>query len=501
METDPGAPSVDGGWPVSRRHWLAGSGLALASTALGGCGPAEPTVEVRERLPFQGMDLTAIVVGDRPLADAVRRVAGEWKAQTGSELTVAEVAEGDPLVAENLVGDVVVYPSYRVGTLADEKFIGALPDSLIAGNAVAWPDLFENLRLREATWGARTFGVPLGSASLVLYYRADLFRQFEKQPPETWSDYASLAEFFSDRQRLGDAAPPADQPWHGTLEPLGSPWGGLVLLARGAAYAKHRDHYSATFHLESMNPLIDGPPFVRALEELVAATMHMPADAVQLNPADVRRAFWKGQSALGLSWPSAASAVNTLRVRDPRAEVGFAALPGSREVYQPGGGFWDQRGPTESTHVPLLGACGRLASTLNISRFPDAAQQLLVFLATEPWCNQISPHSGSTTLFRKSQLSKPERWTEEEISPAAARDYARVLQETLGQLHTLDALRLPGHDEYLAALTKAVHTSVSRAMPPREALVEAAKRWREVTDGFQASSQRRSYQRSLGIDV
>ena len=66
---------------------------------------------------------------------------------------------------------------------------------------------------------------------------------------------------------------------YGTVEPLARGWAGLVLLARAAAYAKERDNYTTLFDEKTLEPAIAGPPFVRALEELVAAAKLGPADA------------------------------------------------------------------------------------------------------------------------------------------------------------------------------------------------------------------------------
>ena len=94
--------------------------------------------------------------------------------------------------------------------------------------------------------------------------------------------------------------------WCGTIEPLAPGWAGDVLLARAAAYAKHRDNFSTLFDIETMEPLVAGPPFVQALEELVAAAKLGPADPLHYDPAAVRAAFWSGQCGMALTWPTAA---------------------------------------------------------------------------------------------------------------------------------------------------------------------------------------------------
>ena len=65
----------------------------------------------------------------------------------------------------------------------------------------------------------------------------------------------------------------------------GAGLGWHVLLARAACYAAHRDNYSTLFNIATMQPLIDGPPFVQALEELVAvAGPSDPANSSTIRP-------------------------------------------------------------------------------------------------------------------------------------------------------------------------------------------------------------------------
>ncbi len=80
------------------------------------------------------------------------------------------------------------------------------------------------------------------------------------------------------------------------VEPLGADWASKVLLARAAAYAKHRDYYSTLFDKDTMQPQIASPPFVRGLEELVAASKPNAAVSLAATPADARQAILAGDS-------------------------------------------------------------------------------------------------------------------------------------------------------------------------------------------------------------
>ncbi len=151
-----------------------------------------------------------------------------------------------------------------------------VPKGVRESSQAAWSDLFLLVQ-QGVAWGDDIWAVPFGSPGLTVFYRRDLLEATHQKPPTTWAEYQRLVQFFSDRKNLGDAAPPADAPWHGTLEPLAPGWAGRLLLSRAAAYAKHRDNFSTLFNIDTMEPLIAGPPFVRALEELLAASRRQEA--------------------------------------------------------------------------------------------------------------------------------------------------------------------------------------------------------------------------------
>ena len=117
--------------------------------------------------------------------------------------------------------------------------------------------------------------------------------KLHRKPPRLWTEYEELAKLLAGQKPAGSG------PWCGTIEPLGPGWAGLVLLARAAPYAKHHDQYSALFNVETMEPLVAGPPFVHALEKLVAAAKLGPAKPLGYDPARRGRHSGRGSAA----WP------------------------------------------------------------------------------------------------------------------------------------------------------------------------------------------------------
>ncbi len=489
-----------------RRHTLrthAGPllGLIAAVLVLAGCPSPEPEAPEPEA-PLAGTELRLTIVADPAMARSAERLRGEWNAQTGGRFSVAEATAEEVLAAASLPGDAVIVPSALLGPLAQRDGIApvrprtpsadpfaAQPSAQPSARAAARAAVFEALRRGEAVWGATAMGIPFGSPVLVCYYRADLLKQVDRRPPRTWEEYRTLACLLAD-------ANPGAEVWHGAMEPLGPGWAGVVLLARAAPYAKHPANYSVWFDIQTMAPLIAGPPFVRALEELVEAAKLGPAESLEFDPDAVRRAFWSGRTAMALSWPTAAAADVP---RDAAFGAGFAELPGSGKVYNISRTRWDARPEDGCSYVPLLAIAGRLGVVSREAAHPGAAQELLAWLSGPEWSTTVSARSPTTTLFRREHLAAPGVWVEPPVGRGAAAQYAKATEAALGRRHWVTALRIPGRERYLAALDQAVHAAVRGEASPQEALDTAAASWRATTDALGADAQRTAYRRSLGL--
>lgn len=479
-------------------------------------GPAEPSVHLR-----------LLVVDDPALATAIDQLKGEWNAQTGSTLEVAQAPKLDLAAAEPPEADALIVASSQLADLAMRPWIVPVPAAILddrpqggvgtGGGARegGWAEIFPLVRAREAAWGNRTVAVPFGSPVLTLYCRADLLEKLGAKPPRSWAEYLKLARLLEDRGKLGEFAPPQGAVWLGSMEPLGPGWAGTMLLARAAPYATHRANYSAIFQLETMEPLIDGPPFVRALEEQIEALGKNAAESLRADPGDVRRAFWSGRCGMAITWPSGAhrdarpasaqpskgspTGGKETKVEGREIRVSIAELPGSTEVYNIASQSWEPRRPEEDARVPLLGIAGRLGVVTTRCPSTDAAFRLLTWLSGQPSGRAAAALSPATTLFRQSDLRFPQAWTEAEFPPALAAQYALLTQQTLSREQAMFALRIPGRGEYLAVLDEAVQQAIRGQQKPLDALRQVKLRWQEITSRLGLDRQREAYRRSLGL--
>jgi len=499
---------------------------ALAITQVG-CGRKKPDA-AEDQAQQQAPKLSVLVVDDPQIAAAIRRAAGQWRTHTGGELTVQEATSDKLGQLEQFQADAVICAAAHIGTLAAEKKILPLSKQWLSQSSGHWAGVFDLLRIREVAWGEQIYAVPFGSPVLVCYYRADLLEKFGRKPPRTWAEYQQLAGFFADRKNLGDVAPSEDQPWSGTLEPLAPGWAGLMLLARAAPYIKHRNNFSTLFDIEMMEPLIGRQPWIRALEELVAATKTASHNTLEMDPAAVRAAFWQGQCAMAISWPTAAHATASHAVSAPspgaaaapdqttqpdaaqkiavqfaeaqKIAVGFVELPGSPEVFDVGSNRWMARAEDEDTHIPLLSVAGRVGVVSAASPQPEAAYRLLLWLSDEANSAQICAVSPYTTLFRHGHLQAPQLWVERGVSPHQAAQYAATVKTALMRQQWVDGLRIPGRTEYLGALDQAIHKAVRGEVASLEAMAQTMASWREITRRLGSKQQRLAYLRSLGLD-
>lgn len=476
--------------PSWSRHFIVIALLAIGSIFLAGCpqgaGPAPSNVAG----PATHPPLTLLVVDDPELGKAIAR---EWRGRTEEDLTVRDVALTDIVAAARLPGDAIVFPCGLIGQLCERGLIVPLDNAALEDSEFNYRDIFDLVRLREIRWGHRTFAVPLGSPQLLLAYRADVFEKAGLEPPADWTSYQKAVVRLADRVQLGDLAPKADQPWRAAAEPLADGWAGQLLLARAAAYAMHRDQVSPLLRFDALAPLVDQPPYLRALEELVAAASAGNFADQRFSPAEAFAELKAGRCAMALGWPASELGAGGSARETP---IRFALLPGSEQAYRFATKDWENRGPDESWHVPVLAMSGRMAAVAATSADPRRAEGFVLWLAGREVSQQVSPHSIATTLFRNSQIVTSDRWTGS-LSPASSRQYAEVLGKTLSLPRAFPGLTLPGRLDYLTALDQAVQKAVA-GQPAGDALSEAAKRWSSITDKLGLDQQRRANARSLG---
>jgi multiple sugar transport system substrate-binding protein len=476
--------------------------LAAPVLVLLGCHtdqrPTQASADVSKRTPAT---LRLLVISDPALAKVIKR---EWEARSEGEIDLQEMNSDDLLQIRDrrINADAVVYPSALLGDLASREWLAPLPKDKLDDPSYQFRDIFAATRKQELLWEEQTYAVPLGSAPLLLFYRQDILQELSLQPPQTWPEYKTVSARLADRANVQKFLSAGQLEWCGSIEPVSDLWAAQVLLARAAAYSKHRSQFSTLFDYRSMAPLIAGPPFVRALQDKSG-----PKTYLECSPSEAVQRLRRGECAMAIGWLAPEKelpASSTPASSGSPPAIAVARLPGSKEVYNFRSESWDQRSTDESLHVPLVGIGGRLVSMTQECRQPSEAIRLLMWLSGPEMSAQISAASVASAPFRESHVPQIDKWmtawrSRELLSQDTVKQYADAIQQSLSETNCLIALRIPGREQYLKALADGVRQTIEGKASAETALTEVARQWQEITTLQGAEKQRLAYARSIGL--
>lgn len=178
-------------------------------------------------------------------------------------------------------------------------------------------------------------------------------------------------------------------------------------------------------------------------------------------------------------------------------QVGFFALPGTRETWSPARGAWERS--AEVWKVPYLAFGGWVAAVPAGSPNLDAAWDYVSWLASPSGSGRdVLDGSSGINPYRHSHISDPAAWAPV-LSAAAATAYLRVIREGLEAPLIAYDLRLPGTQAYLDALDRQIGRALNGEATPEEALRTAAAEWDFLTDRLGRGAQRRHYRSAMGL--
>ena len=428
-----------------------------------------------------------VLIVDTPGID--NEIKRQWSARRDGQLETQQ-ATWDEVAADefSLVDqyDVVIYPGGLLGEFVSRKKLVQVPGTIWEAELLNKREILRLPRTSLVRFGQDIWGMPLGSPQFCLFYRRDLLESTDTSLPSTWPAFVELVAESETPEEAADSV--------STIRlPLQDDWAARCLLAFAASRVKHRGKVSSVFDLDSMEPLIDHPPFVDALDEL--RRIADPAD-LQRTPESIYADLVAGKTTFGVTWPSAAFDIGESKTN---VDLAMAQLPGTNEWFDFDEKQFSQREDRRANQVVLVGFNARMVSVSAGTSKQEAAFELATWLASKQISQLIVPRTPSAAPFRASHLGGIARWTGDGISPDTQEAYADLLRETDQSMTTLLVPRIPGYDEYLGALAAAVHTALTSDEESAALLTQVAEQWREITERLGKEDQRRWLRRSEGF--
>jgi hypothetical protein len=148
--------------------------------------------------------------------------------------------------------------------------------------------------------------------------------------------------------------------------------------------------------------------------------------------------------------------------------------------------------------IPVIGYADKLVAVTASSHNAASAFKLITWLATAEISSQLATTGDRAMPVRKS-LASSAAWYEPGTAVGTRQDLGKQLTEALSGHECIVVPRIPGVDEYVAALDEAADAVVRGKMQTQAALEKAAQQWEKITDSRGRDKQREAYLKHLGI--
>jgi multiple sugar transport system substrate-binding protein len=391
----------------------------------------------------------------------------------------------------------VIFPLARAGEWIAAGALAPIPESA-RGNetsGIGWTDVFQGLRERVASRKSQPMVLPLAAPVLVLYYRQDLLQSAGLKPPQTWDEYHELVD------KLAAWAPGLN-----AVEPWDESWRATTFLVRAISGAQHPSQYSLFFDIETGEPLIDNPAFVRALVKVQTTLSRLPRETHTYSPQQCLAELRAGRAALAIVCEPAflgslgdKNAATEAESGVDGLQIGAVRLPGEREVYDASRATWEPLADKGVSHVTLTGFSGwGIGATAASSRIQiEAAWNAVGKVSGSDMVSGFPP--TLVGLCRESQLQSgvlPATFSRQ--APLSA---ANAVGESLRNTRLVAELAVAGREKFRQALSRGLGTVLDGTQSPEASLQAVATEWRQTIEQIGKSKHCNNYRSSLGLSA
>ncbi len=479
--------------------------------------------------PYEGDTVTVTVntAGkEGPISGPLYEVRNEFEAATGAELEIVELpfAEHFPKLMNDLTSqtgqyDASIAGAWWLGDLVGGDFILPYDEYYDDPSFPAWDDEEVLPGPRDLlSYGGKRYMVANDHDGQVMYYRRDLLEDpkhrkafqeeygYELRPPQTWDEFGDVAEYFNGKDLNGDGQGDSGLTMH--LKVGGQ--GMFHFMSFSAPYVIGPENPSLYwFDPENMEPLIDSPGHVKALEKLVELTQYGPDAMMGWSLGESWDYFLAGKAALTFTWGDLGALAQETPERGGKSLVkgktASAPVPGTLAYYNIAA---EAEVTTEAPNVVGNTTGGSWAPVISkFSEAPEAAYYLCALFATEPKSKAYAARGfdgidpGRTFHFpAPNGTGSIEDYVKAGWDEKDAIDYTDAYFKSFGNQLQFPYLRIPGTFEYWLALDTHLSEAMIGDRTPEDALQATADDFEEITERFDREAQLTSYKASLGLE-
>jgi multiple sugar transport system substrate-binding protein len=445
---------------------------------------------VAERPRFDGKKVT-IALHSGHFEIPWRARANRIKDLFGIDIEVVGIVVGD-LFDKELIElstgtgafDLLMFNPAWYGDLVD--FLRPLDDFIERWDP-GWADIHPGFQVWENTYGGKRYSITMDGDVFLLYYRKDLFENpqekaafkqrygYDLEPPQTWDQVLHIAEFFR-RDTSGDGQPDmwgyADQAKRGRS----FYWYLIRYFGFCGPYKNFKDPH--LFDPDTLEPLINQPCAVQALENYKRAIDLAPTGILGWEWDELFNAFMKGQVAMIVHWPDEGKRSVELSQQVAGARMGFGLIPGATH---------DGRAYRRSST-----GGGWVLGLAKDSKNPEAAYMVMWYMLGPEVSLSLVLDPGTGQDFYR--LSHFESGVTKVIAPP---DYLDAYNQNIAILYP--EVRIPGAFNYYDALDRFVQEALAGRLSPKQALDQVAQEWNQITNRLGKQGQVEKYRKAFGL--
>ena len=453
---------------------------------------------------FSNITLNILTHEEPIMGTPTKQHAKEFEELTGAKINVFYISF-DSLYQEAMIGlkkgkyDIVIYGS--LWTTDFKEYLEPLPQNMLESEE------FKSVASYYKTiskWGDNYYQLPIDGDRHYFQYRSDILEDdsFKKEyenrfgeellVPKTWKELNKVSKFLHNREFNGFKISGISE-ISNKDDLLFSQF-----IKRAASYVKHPDVGGGFyFDLETMEPLINTPGFVEALEDFVESQNYYKDKKHKNTLGDVIASFGGGEVVFSDSWddPFVKAMEKSSKIREHvRAEISL----GSKKVWNRESGEWNYF--EEGNFVPYL-SWGWTSAVSKKSKNKEAAFDFLGYFGNEKnHKKDLIVGEYGVNPFREEDLSvefwqKYGGWSRE-----VSESYINMLQKQEKIKSKIVDLNIYQSRQYMRDLSIGVYRALSGRDSAKEALDVVADRWRELNERIGVEKQREAYRRIVEFE-
>lgn len=449
---------------------------------------------------YSGRTLNIITHAIPVIGEPTALHAEQFAELTGGEVNVVHVPFGDlfqrimiPFQSGQAAYDVLFYASLWIGDF--NRFLEPVPQAYVDASGMS--DVTDSFK-GVATWNGQMIQYPMDGDRHYLKYRTDVFENAELKAkykadtgkdltvPATWEDYNAVAAYFSGADWDGDGELNYGSAEVAKRDDLMF----SAFISRAAPYAKHPDVKGGFFFdLDTMEPLINSPGFVRGLELFVDAQAAFPPGGTNFGLGDEIFSFGGGQTLMSYSWDDAfiQAQQDDSRIRN---NVAAAPLPGASQVWNRESGQWDTF--DTPNRAPYM-TWGWSSAVSAMSEEKEMAFDFLCFFSNEAnTFHDLQIGRFGVNPYRASHFDSG-FWQGLGWDADVADSYVTTLSEMEQSTNRVYDLRVPGVGQFMSSMANGVAAAMAGQKDPQQALDDVAEEWRGIVDRIGKDRLRDAY--------